>query len=86
MVVKRWTSGVCIVTPYNQSLYVVAHVSEYQTNFSILVSKLDAQRVHGSEDGCQALDGVAVHNRLVLLHIVPRETVFVDDPARAHRH
>lgn len=63
-----------------------ARVSECGTNFSILVSKLDAQRVHGSKNGCQALDGVAVDHRLVLLHIIPGESIFVYNPARARRH
>lgn len=57
-----------------------------KTNFSVLVSELDAQWVHGSEDGCQALDGVAVDHRLVLLHIIPREAIFVDNPAHTHTH
>lgn len=56
-----------------------------ETCFSILVSELDAQRIHGSEDGRQALDGVAVHHRLILLHVVPGETVLVNNPARPHR-
>lgn len=46
---------------------------------SLLVTVLDAQSVHGPDDGCQGLDGVAV-DRLVLLHIFAREAVFMDDP------
>lgn len=57
-----------------------------QTNFSVLVSKLDAQGVHGSEDGSQALDGVAVDHRLVLLHVIPRKTIFVDNSACTYRY
>lgn len=60
------------------------------TNFSVFVSKLDAQGVHGSQYGCQALDGVAVDHGFVLLHVVAREAIFMDDPAHtahmlAHR-
>lgn len=47
---------------------------------SLLVTVLDAQSVHGPDDGCQGLDGVAVDHRLVLLHIFAREAVFMDDP------
>lgn len=52
---------------------------------SLLVTIFDAQSVHGPDDGCQGLDGVAVDNGLVLLHIFSREAVFVDDPReKAH--
>lgn len=47
---------------------------------SLLVTVLDAQSVHGPDDGCQGLDGVAVDHGLVLLHVFAREAVFVDDP------
>lgn len=47
---------------------------------SLLVTIFDAQSVHGSDDGCQGLDGVAVDNRLVLFHVFSREAIFVDDP------
>ena len=47
---------------------------------SLLVTVLDAQSVHGPDDGCQGLDGVAVDHGLVLLHVFTREAVFVDDP------
>lgn len=56
------------------------------TNFSILVCKLDAQGIHGTEDGGQALDGVAVDHRLILLHIIPRKAIFMDNPACAHTY
>lgn len=51
-----------------------------QAYLSLLVTVLDAQSVHGPDDGCQGLDGVAVDHRLVLLHVFAREAVFVDDP------
>lgn len=59
---------------------------ECETCFSVLVSELDAQRIHGSKDGRQALDGVAVDHRLILLHVIPRETILVNNPARPHTH
>lgn len=58
----------------------------HETNFSVLVTELDAQRVHGSKDGGQTLDGVAVDHRLILLHIIPRKAIFMDNPAYAHTH
>lgn len=57
-----------------------------KTCFSVLVSELDPQRIHGSKNGRQALDGVAVDHGLILLHIIPRETVLVDNPARPRTH
>lgn len=47
---------------------------------SLLVTILDAQSVHGPDDGCQGLDGVAVDDRLVLFHVLPGEAIFVDNP------
>lgn len=47
---------------------------------SLLVTVFDAQSVHGSDDGCQGLDGVAVDDRLVLLYVFSREAILVDDP------
>lgn len=47
---------------------------------SLLITILHAQSIHGPDNGCQRLDGVAVDNRLVLLYIFSREAVFMDDP------
>lgn len=47
---------------------------------SLLVTVLDAQSVHGPDDGCQGLDGVAIDDRLVLFHVLPGEAIFVDNP------
>lgn len=47
---------------------------------SLLVTIFDAQSVHGPDDGCQGLDGVAVDNRLILFHVFSREAIFMDDP------
>ncbi len=44
------------------------------------VSVLQAQCVHGTHDGSQRLDGVAVNDRLVLLYVIAGETVLMDDP------
>lgn len=44
------------------------------------VSVLQAQSIHGAHDGSQRLDGVAVNDGLVLLYVIARETVLVDDP------
>lgn len=50
------------------------------THFTLLVSILQPQCVHGTHDSSQRLDGVAVDHWLVLLHIITRETVLMDDP------
>lgn len=50
------------------------------------VSVLQAQRIHGTDDGSQRLDGVAVNDRLVLLDVVARETILMDDPEHTHTH
>lgn len=50
------------------------------------VSVLQAQRIHGADDGSQRLDGVAVNDRLVLLYVVARETVLMDDPKHTQTH
>lgn len=50
------------------------------------VSILQAQCIHGTDDGSQWLDGVAVNDRLVLLYIVARETILVDDPEDTQTH
>lgn len=59
-------------------------VSAYQgwccTHFTLLVSVLQPQCVHGTHDSSQRLDGVAVDHWLVLLHIITRETVLMDNP------
>lgn len=47
---------------------------------SLVVDEGDAQIRHGSEDGHQGLDRVAVHNGPVLFEIIGRETALVDDP------
>lgn len=47
---------------------------------SLLVTILDTQSIHGPDDGCQRLDGVAVHDRLVLLYVFSRKAIFMDDP------
>lgn len=59
-------------------------VSAYQgwccTHFTLLVSVLQPQCVHGTHDSSQRLDGVAVDHWLILLHIITRETVLMDNP------
>ncbi len=50
------------------------------------VSILQAQCIHGTHDGSQRLDGVAVNNRLVLLYVVAGETVLMDDPKHTQTH
>lgn len=49
------------------------------------VSVLQAECIHGTDDGSQRLDGVAVNHRLVLLYVVARETVLMDDPKHTHK-
>lgn len=44
------------------------------------VSVLQAQSIHGAHDGSQRLDGVAVNHGLVLLYVIARETILVDNP------
>lgn len=54
---------------------------------SLLVTILDAQSVHGPDDGCQGLDGVAIDDRLVLFHVFSREAIFMDNPReKPHTH
>lgn len=54
---------------------------------SLLVTILDAQSVHGPDDGCQGLDGVAIDDRLVLFHVFSREAIFMDNPGeKPHTH
>lgn len=55
-------------------------------DLALFVSVLQAQRVHGADDGGQRLDGVAVNNRLVLLYVIAGETVLVDDPRNKETH
>lgn len=57
-----------------------------RADLPFFVSVLQAQCIHGTHDGSQRLDGVAVNDRLVLLYIVARETVLVDDPKRTQMH
>lgn len=47
---------------------------------SFLVTVLNAQGIHGTDNSCQWLYSVAVHHWLVLLHIFSREAVLMDDP------
>ena len=51
-----------------------------QAYLSLLVTVLDAQSVHGPDDGCQGLDGVAVDDRPVLSALLLRVAILVDDP------
>lgn len=55
-------------------------------NLSLFVSILQAQCVHGTDYGSQRLDGVAVNDRLVLLYIITRETILMDDPKKTQKH
>lgn len=55
------------------------------SDLALFVSVVQAQRVHGAHNGRQRLDGVAVNDGLVLLYVVTREAVLVDDPARTER-
>lgn len=83
------SSDLCIsilLSESNVSVCIKTYAGTGETNFSVFVTKLDAQRVHGSKDGGQTLDGVAVDHRLILLHIIPRKAIFMDNPACAHRH
>lgn len=50
------------------------------------VSIFQAQCIHGTDDGSQGLDGVAVDDGPVLLHVVARETVLMDDPKHTQIH
>lgn len=67
----------------------LASVTAYQglccTHFTLLVSILQPQCVHGTHDSSQRLDGVAVDHWLVLLHVITRETILVDNPAHTQR-
>lgn len=49
-------------------------------DLAFFVSVLQAQCIHGTDDGSQRLDGVAVNDRFVLLYVITRKTVLVDDP------
>ena len=44
------------------------------------VSKVDLKAAHGSDDGDDGLDGVAVDHSLVLLTLLLRVPSLVDDP------
>lgn len=57
-----------------------------RADLSFFVSVLQAQGIHGAHDCSQGLDGVAVNNRLVLLHIIAGETVLMDDPGHKERY
>ena len=57
-----------------------------RADLPFFVSVLQAQCIHGAHDGSQRLDGVAVNDRLVLLYVVTRETVLVDDPKHTQTH
>lgn len=54
------------------------------SDLALLVSVLQAQRVHGTDDGGQRLDGVAVNHGLVLLHVIAGKPVLVDDPGHTN--
>ena len=47
---------------------------------SFVVDKGNAQIRHGSEDGHQRLDRIAVHHRPVLFEIIGRKSALVDNP------
>lgn len=69
-------SGPLLAVPLGSAAYL-----------SLLVTILDAQSVHGPDDGCQGLDGVAVDDRLVLFHVFSREAIFMDNPReKPHTH
>lgn len=46
------------------------------------VAVVDLETGHGFNDGHDGLDGVAIHNCSVLLALVLRVAVFVDDPVK----
>ena len=50
------------------------------THRSGRIAKVDLEAAHGSDDGDDGLDGVAVHHRLVLLTLLLRVARLVDDP------
>lgn len=51
----------------------------------LLVPIFDAQSIHGSDDGRQGLNGVAVDHGLVLLDIFSGEAILMDDPGENQR-
>ena len=67
-------------------LKVFGKCERMSADLPFFVSVLQAQCIHGTDDGSQRLDGVAVNDGLVLLYVVARETVLVDDPEDTHTH
>lgn len=49
---------------------------------SLIVAEADTKIRHGPQNGHQGLDGVAVHNRPVLLEVLRRKTALVDNSAK----
>ena len=39
-------------------------------DLALLIPVIQAERVHGTDDGGQGLDGVAIDDGLVLLHVI----------------
>ena len=60
-------------------VFVAAYVS-------FVVAEVDAQNGHGTDDGDQRLDRVAVDDRLELLVVFAREPAFVYDSAHDGHH
>lgn len=56
------------------------------SDLALSVSVVQAQCIHGTDDGSQGLDGVAVNDRLVLLDIISGEAVLMDDPGHTNTH
>lgn len=66
------------------SLKKRAHV--YMTDLALLIPVIQAERIHGANDGGQRLDGVAIDDGLVLLNIIAWETILVNDPGKYTIH
>lgn len=64
-------------------LYVCLNV--LGTYFALLLPILQAECIHGTNYGSQRLYGVAVHHWLVLLHIISRKAIFMDNPTHTHK-
>lgn len=56
------------------------------TYSSVLVCVLYTKSFHGSQDGGEALKGVAIDHRFKLLYIISGEPIFVDNPDANTRH
>lgn len=73
--------------PYpNLKIWHASSTRVVRADLSFFVSVLQAQGIHGAHYCSQGLDGVAVNNRLVLLHIIAGETVLMDDPGHKERY